>query len=736
MGDAAMASRRRDTRGVVTPNRLPPLAATKHVVPAAPAPLHLRGDGVSVVLDLSPATVTFPYWGAELGDCSHDDLRQLIRLSRPGIGPGAYDVPLEPPLVPTASTGWSGRPCLLGRRDDGSAWTPHFRLAEHAAGPAARRSAVIDLVDDAAGLTLRIELSLEAAGLLRVRWTLRNMGTSRYLLESLVPMLPVPDRAREVLDLTGRWARERHPQRRPLAQGAWLREGRRGRPGHDATLLLVIGTQDFGFQLGEVWAVHTAWSGNHIELANRTPSGHSVVAAGELLEPGEVVLAPGEQYQAPDLLAGYSANGLDGLSAVFHEWVRARPSHPRAPRPLTLNTWEAVYFDHEPATLFRLAEAAADLGVERFVLDDGWFLGRRDDSAGLGDWLVDPAVWPDGLAPLSEHVHRLGMQFGLWVEPEMLQRDSELFRSNPEWRMSVAGREPMSWRRQHVVDLGNPTAYAHIRDRLVDLVTTANVDCLKWDHNRDLGDAGRTDDEAQQPAVRRQTLAVHRLLADLTERFPHLEIESCSSGGARADLGILQWCNRVWASDTNDALERQTIQRWTALLLPPELIGCHVGPPMSHTTGRRHDLSLRLATAVLGHAGLEWDVTALDAQDRVQVRSWARWYKAHREMLHTGRTVRSDDPDGSYLLNGVVSHDRSRAVFVLVTVASTPSAALPSLRLPGLGRGPTVRNSPRILVHAARTSAASAGVVGGRAGIDRVRGGPPEVGCPAPRAPS
>ena len=266
------------------------------------------------------------------------------------------------------------------------------------------------------------------------------------------------------------------------------------------------------------------------------------------------------------------------------------------PRPVVLNTWEAVYFDHRLDRLTALADTAAELGVERFVLDDGWFRHRRDDTAGLGDWYVDEDVWPDGLHPLVNHVRGLGMEFGLWVEPEMVNPDSDLARAHPEWV-----REAPPWRNQQVLDIAQPDAYAYLLERLDALVSEYAIDFLKWDHNRDLVGGAHA-----------QTLAAYRLLDELRERHPALEIESCSSGGSRVDLGILARTDRVWASDTNDALERQAIQRWTQLLLPPELVGSHVGPPRAHTTGRTHDLSFRVATALFGHFGIEWDINARD----------------------------------------------------------------------------------------------------------------------------
>ena len=253
-------------------------------------------------------------------------------------------------------------------------------------------------------------------------------------------------------------------------------------------------------------------------------------------------------------MIGSWGDGLTELSARFHDEWRARPQHPRRPRPVTLNTWEAVYFDHSLDKLTALADAAAGVGVERFVLDDGWFTGRRDDTAGLGDWFVDESVWPDGLHPLIDHVRELGMEFGLWVEPEMINPDSDLARRHPDWILRGRMALPPSARQQQVLDLAHPEAYAYIAGRLHALLDEYPIAYLKWDHNRDLVDAGSGPEGVAR--VHAHTLAVYRLLDELKARHPGLEIESCASGGARVDLGILDRTDRIWTSDSLDPLER------------------------------------------------------------------------------------------------------------------------------------------------------------------------------------
>jgi alpha-galactosidase len=669
--------------------------------------LQLRAGGVSLVLDTAggagePLPVVL-HWGPDLGQAL--DGAALAEALVPAAAHSAVDRPVRRRLLPMPADGWRLRSGLTGARADGGGWSPRFLVSSIEVSED-RSRAVVAAEDAEAGLALTTRLRLHPSGVLEAGHRLRNLGDAPYLVGELAASLPLPARAVEVLDLTGRWCRERIPQRHPLPHGAWVREGRHGRTGHDATLVLAVGTPGFGFRTGEVWGVHLGWSGDAVHWAERNADGHAGVGAAELLGPSEVALEPGQAYATPPLYATYSAEGLDGLSAAYHRFLRDRPGHPRSPRPVVLNTWEAVYFDQRLDRLADLAEVAARLGVERFVLDDGWFGNRRDDTAGLGDWYVAADVWPDGLTPLIEKVRGLGMEFGLWVEPEMVNPDSDLFRAHPDWVLAggVAGRLPEPWRHQQVLDLANPDCYAFIRDRLDALLGEHDIAFLKWDHNRDLVEAGH----AGRPGVHAQTLAVYRLLDELRERHPGVEIESCASGGGRVDLGILQRTDRVWASDTNDALERQHIQRWTGLLLPPELVGSHVGPPRAHTTGRVHGLAFRVATALFGHFGIEWDIASAPPEEQAALAEAIAAYKRLRPLLHGGRVVRADHPDPAAYLHGVVAADQAEALFAYVQLAASPSETPGLARLPGLDPGRTYRVEPLPLAGAPETKQAVA----------------------------
>ena len=584
-------------------------------------------------------------------------------------------------LLPEHAGGWFGRPGLSGHRPGGRDWSPRFTGARvDRDGGRAR----VEAADEAAGLRLVTEVEAVPGGAIRARHTLVNTAVEPYLVEHLDVVFPLVAPVGEVLDFTGRWAAERVPQRHEITDGLWLREGRRGYPGPDSATVLTAGTAGFGFGHGEVFGVHVAWSGNTVHRVERMPGGAVTVGGGELLLPGEIALEAGESYATPWVYLTASGAGLDGLAAQFHGYLRSLPAHPGTPRPVNLNVWEAVYFTHDLDKLTALADLGARVGVERFVLDDGWFTGRRDDRTGLGDWAVDETVWPGGLHRLTEHVLARGMQFGLWFEPEMVNPDSDLYRAHPDWILATGDRIPPLQRNQLVLDLTRPEVAGYLFDRMSAVLDEYPVSYVKWDCNRYIVDGGSAL-KGGAAAVHAQTAAVYALLDRLRARHPRVEWESCASGGGRIDLGILERVQRVWTSDMTDALARQAIQRWTGQLVPPEYQGAHVSAPFSHQTGRHLPLELRCATALFGHFGIEWDLTEAGEEDLGVLAEWIGLYKEHRGLLHSGRVVRLDVPaEAAAWMHGVVAADGSQALMCRVQL-DIPGTDRPfGMRIPGL----------------------------------------------------
>ena len=626
----------------------------------------------SLLIEVVNGALVIRHWGAPILGQNHD----IALASRVSIANSSWDEPQLPGLMRESSRGFLGRGSLSGHRN-GKAWSTKFEVTDfHHQG----NHCAVTLRDFHAELEVAVSFDLDAFGVLIQKATVKNIGNSDYILNEFIHWLPLPQEATQTLDFAGRWSNERQPQRRNIQIGTWVRESREGRSGHNFSIADIALTAQTSFQTGSAWATSIAWSGNSHYLVERGFDGQQSMGAGELLLAGEEILGAQQSYEAPALYAVYSNHGLDGISAAFHSHLRARAIHPKRPRPLTLNVWEALYFDHNEVKIRELVDVAAQVGIERIVLDDGWFHSRRNDRSGLGDWVIDPAVWPNGLTPIIEYINSKGIEFGLWFEGEMVNPDSDLYRAHPEWILHEGDRTPPLWRHQLVLDLGHEDAYKHVLEQTSAVLAAHKIAYIKWDHNRVLVDAGHLG----VAGVRRQTQAIYRLFAELKKRHPGLEIESCASGGARIDLGVINYVDRFWTSDNNDALERQTIQRWTSQVIPPEMLGTHIGPTHGHQTGRTLELSMRAITALFGHAGIEWNIKQATAEERANLATWAKYYKDNRALLHSGKSVRVDYPDEHGYLYGVVAGDTKRSIFAYVQLTPTVAIHPAPLKFAGL----------------------------------------------------
>ncbi|HEX4199388.1 MAG TPA: alpha-galactosidase [Caulobacteraceae bacterium] len=600
--------------------------------------LRLDGGGQTLLLQTAAGPPRLAYWGERLPDAF--DEPGLAALAERATPHGMLDGGEALDLFPEAGRGFTGHPALECHRDDGSFVTQlaFVDSAEILGGVEVR------LADLAAGVEVALIVEMDAeTGVAAFRARVRNTGTTPLHLDWVAAAaLPSPDD--EVLLFDGRWAREFRTLRQRVETGLLVKDNRTGRTSHHSPPFMVLGEPGFGEHHGGVLGVHFAWSGDHRLLIERLRDGRVQVQAGELFWPGEMTLAAGEAYETPRLYAALSAAGLNGLSARFHPFVRHAVLGDRLtdkPRPVNFNTWEAVYFRHDLTELKALADAAAAVGAERYVLDDGWFKGRPTDASGLGDWTADPAKYPDGLGPLIDHVRGLGLEFGLWVEPEMANADSDLLRAHPDWILGVAGRDQPLGRGQYVLDLTRPEVAAHIFAQIDALLAAHPIGYLKWDMNRDLTHPA----SGGRPASHNQTRAVYALIDRLRAAHPAVEIESCASGGGRADYEILRRTDRIWTSDCNDPIERQSIQRGFSIFFPPEVMGAHVAAAVNHTTGRRTSLDMRALTALFGHLGVEADVRAFADAERMALQAWIEVYKTHRELIHHGQVVRQETAD-------------------------------------------------------------------------------------------
>jgi alpha-galactosidase len=626
--------------------------------------IHLSQSRSSIIFAHDGDSLEVLYWGKKLGAIDNK-VAESIRAARtkPAFH-GGLDVAPGNLILREHARGWIGHPALRGHRGGVSS-----SLAFTVKSATQKEQSMVALfVDAIAGIEIEITYTLTPSDILLMDAKVTNTSEGDYFLEHFLYWLPLAEQADEVLDFYGHWTKERQPQRRAIGYGLLTREGFEGRSGHDYTITQVALNHATGFRHGEAWSLAMAWSGNNIHHVEQLIDGHKSIGAGEYLLPGEVILKKGESYLAPRAIATFSDRGLDGLTNNHYSWIRSRSNHITKvrPRPLTLNMWEAVYFDHDEEKIRKIVDKAAEIGVERVVLDDGWFGARRNDRAGLGDWVVAKDAWPQGLGPIVNYINDKGIEFGLWFEGEMINRDSDLYRAHPDWILQEPGRLPIEGRWQQVLDLTKDGAYNHVLNQVDAILSEFNIAYIKWDHNRHLTDPisdGR-------PVVRKQTQAIYRMFDELKKRHPGLEIESCSSGGGRIDLGMIDHADRFWTSDQNDSLERQQIQRWTGLVIPPEFLGTHVGPTVGHQMHRTHSISFRALNALFGHAGIEWDISQATEEETKTLKAFIAFYKKHRNLLHSGTVVRSDEIVGNAQLYGTVSLDKKEAIFTYMQLTS------------------------------------------------------------------
>lgn len=655
-------------------------------LPDSPARMVLlHGRASSLVLELhADEGPLWRYWGPRLADEAAPTLplRDLRPLPSFMLD---HDQPLT--VMPGLGVGWFGQSALLAHRDgrDFSLAFDRCQWLWRTPGQA------LDLVltDATARVQATLHLSLDAHDVLRMHTRLLNQGDGVLDVHWLAAAtLPLPADCHQVRSFAGQHNHEFLLQVDTLSRSQWRRENRRGRTSHDCWPGAVVTTPGTTDHHGLVYGAHLAWSGNHQQTLEWLHDGHYQWQLGEWLAPGEVRLAPGEDLVTPEVVASLSTDGLNGLAANFHAELRARlpwPGGAMTPRPVHLNTWEGLYFDHRLPDLMALADAAADVGVERFVLDDGWFQGRHHDRAGLGDWWADPGKYPDGLAPLVQHVVARGMQFGLWFEPEMVNPDSDLHRAHPDWALQLDGRPMLTARNQLVLDVARPEVADDLFHKLHALLARLPIAYIKWDHNRDLAAAGLRDG---RPGWHAQVRAAWGLMQRLRQHHPGLEIESCSGGGGRIDFGVLQHAHRVWTSDCIDALSRVDIQRGFLQFFPPEIMGAHIGTAPAHSTGRSQAMAFRGAVALPGHLGVELDVRHLDDDTRAQLKGWIALYKRWRGLLHGGRVWRG--ASGDHVV-WQVHGDPAGDEFLFLSYRTAPS----SQRYPGAAPLPMLDRQAR-----------------------------------------
>ncbi|MEL6360309.1 MAG: alpha-galactosidase [Pseudomonadota bacterium] len=620
--------------------------------------LVLRTDETEFILEVEQGErPRILYWGPCLKNTTPEE---LALLSVRQWAHGGAEIDVAPSLSNELGAAVPGPPGFIAHRNS-TDWAAIFRVSGLQKSPA--QSATIICDDPNTQLRAQHDFCLDPIShVLEASTSITNLGDAPVTIDwCSVPCLPLERRLTKLMGFAGRWAMEFQTENISAFRGSYLRENKSGRTSHDNFPGLIAMTEFTSEKSGTAVGFHLGWSGNNRVRADRHSDGRAFVQMGELFYPGELQLNEGETYATPVLYAARSDHGLNRLSQQFHDHVAGRVLDGRIsnkPRPVHYNTWEAVYFDHSEDRLLALAEKAAWVGAERFVLDDGWFGARRNDKAGLGDWYVSKEVYPNGLKPLVDRVRALGMEFGIWFEPEMVNPDSDLFRAHPDWILEARGVEQVPFRNQYTLDLTRPEVSEYLFNCISEIVKLNDVSYIKWDMNREINHPA----SAGRGVINRQTRAVYALMKRLRDAHEGLEIETCSSGGARTDYGVLRYTDRIWLSDSNDALDRQRIQRGASYFFPLKILGSHVGPRTCHITRRELNMEFRAATALFGHMGLELNLFEEFEADLETLREGVALHKKYRHLIHGGKFVRLDSSD--YLnMVGVIALDCNEALF-------------------------------------------------------------------------
>ncbi|MEP2261512.1 MAG: alpha-galactosidase [Paracoccaceae bacterium] len=602
------------------------------------------------------------YWGPTLPEA--DDADAVAASHMLDVTGGMLDENPDLSICPEAVRTFPGQPGLIVRDNDGTPLLPKFCYESEE-----RSDGLLSLRFTDAENKLHLTATFETDSHTHIITAKTTLEADRpvHLHWLSAPVLPGPQLSDEMIDVSGRWCGEFQLNRTAWSPGMRFRENRTGRTGHEHFPGLIIPCRGATNAQGEAYAFHYGWSGGHKMIAEELPDGRRQIQFGHA---ARMETKPATRFETAPLYITYSNDGLNGCAVAFQRHLRDRiltPANDR-PRPVHYNCWEAVYFDHKLPVLQDIAERAAKLGAERFVLDDGWFGLRDDDTRSLSDWEVDPRKYPDGLGPLISHVHGLGMTFGLWFEPEMINPDSDLHRAHPDW--ALGAEDQTLGRQQKALNMALPEVRDFIYDRMAAILSKYEIDYIKWDHNRVL------------PAPdANQTRGSYALIDRLRQDFPHVEIETCASGGGRIDFGILKRTGRVWLSDSNDALERLKMQHNAALFLPLSVTGSHVGPRKCHTSGRILDISFRAWVAAQRHMGFEMDPRELSDHEAAVLGEVTSWWKHNRGWLETADILRLDSADPAVIAEQQLAADRSQFVVFAGKAGTSTQIAPRPLRL-------------------------------------------------------
>ncbi|MEO3944751.1 alpha-galactosidase [Gorillibacterium sp. CAU 1737] len=660
---------------------------------------HLQGETVSYIMQVVDGELVHQYWGKKLRDTGNlsmlphtpkSDNLDMLHQEYPQYGNGdfrnpAYQIKLEDGSrithlkydsyrILSCKPVLKGLPAVYSEKEDDTL-TLEITLKDAYSGLAVVMSYSVFAGSDAVARSSRL---------------VNEGGKRLHLLRALSASVDLDVSDYEALYLAGAWSREAHLQRRPLGPGSTKLESRRGMSGHQLNPFLALVSPDAGEEQGEVYGFSLVYSGNFLAEAEVDFMQKVRVQIGMNPFDFDWVLEAGDSFQTPEAVLVYSAEGLGGMSRTYHKLYRTRlcrGEYRDQVRPILVNNWEATYFNFTADKIEEIAKVGSELGIELFVLDDGWFGKRNDDTTSLGDWFVNEEKLPLGLGNLAERINKQGLKFGLWVEPEMISPESELYRAHPDWCLHVEGRRRTEARTQLVLDLSRKEIEDYLFDTLSGIFGSIPLSYVKWDMNRSLTEIGSADAPAERQGeiAHRYMLGVYSLMERITTAFPHILFESCSSGGGRFDPGMLYYMPQAWASDDTDSVERLKIQYGTSLIYPVSSIGAHVSAVPNHQVGRFTPLSMRGDVAMSGNFGYELDLTRFTEEERIEVKRQIALYKDIRSIIQQGELYRLKSPfehkETAWMF---VSEDKTEAIAFYFKVLAEPFGPQINLRFRGL----------------------------------------------------
>lgn len=673
---------------------------------------HLTSKDVSYVIQIIHGYPVHLYWGARLRR-STEIAKILTTVERASFSPNPVDedrsISLDtlPQEYPQYGTSDFRDPAYQVQLADGTRITElrytGYRIvagkpdleglpATYVEDEEEAETLVLELADAYSGLKAELSYTVfrDHRAITRSVKFLNEGRESVRLLRALSASVDFHDSAYDWMYLQGAWARERHVERRPVKPGGTRIESRRGSSSHQLNPFAALMRCDATEDSGDVYGFSLVYSGSFLMEAEVDQFGMTRVLAG--INPFDFgwLLEPGASFQTPEVVMVYSNEGLGGMSRTYHRLYRkrlCRGLYRDKERPILVNNWEATYFNFNADKIEEIARVGAELGIELFVLDDGWFGKRNDDTTSLGDWVVDRNKLPDGLEDLAQRVNRLGLQFGLWVEPEMISPDSDLYRTHPDWCLHVPGRRRTEGRRQLVLDLSREDVREYLYQVLHQVFSSAPITYVKWDMNRNMTEIGSAalGVERQMETAHRYMLGLYELLERITRAFPQVLFESCSGGGGRFDPGMLYYMPQTWTSDDTDAVERLKIQYGTSIVYPVSAIGAHVSAVPNHQVHRFTSLKMRGNVAMSGNFGYELDLTKFTKEERETVKQQVTAYKELRSLIQQGDLYRLKSPfEGNETAWMFVSEDKQEAVVFHFKVLAEPNAPLRRLMLRGL----------------------------------------------------